>query len=138
MKTILPTLTLLALAGSAFAGEASVTATSDSDYAGTRDRNCPHGKSAGTPGAYYHSNFGHNAIMLCNDTPDFMTFFTYCGDMRAPNHINLLIRNGAQVYETVVPPYTTSFTDQRARHYWVGSLQGKWRIDMMHNRIVHL
>ena len=121
--------------GSAFAGETMATSSSGKTSVSTQERHC-RGKSAGTEGAYYHSNFWRNAVILCNDTPNYMTFFVYCGDMRAPNDINELIHNGAQVYEIVVPPHKTSYTDQRARYYWVGSKRGKWGIDMARNRIV--
>jgi hypothetical protein len=76
--------------------------------------------------------------MLINDTPDYMTFFVYSGDVCGPNDINGFIRRGAHVYPTLVPPYGRSFTDERAHHYWVGSKRGKWAIDLTRNCVTPL
>jgi hypothetical protein len=137
MKTNLPYLAVLAFAGSAFAGETVVTSrTTYQSSESASSHACGRFKNAGTPGAFYHSNFSRNAVLLCNDTPDFMTFFVYSGDVAGPNDINHMIRIGAQVYEIVVPPYRRSYTDQRGRHYWVGSKRGKWGIDLATHQIV--
>lgn len=139
MKTILSYLTLIALAGSAFAGDSVVTLRrySGASCSGTHEGGSSiHYRGTGTPGAYYRSNLCRNAVILLNDTPDFMTFFVYSGALSGPADLNSLVHTGAHVYEIVVPPYTTSFTDQRARNYWVCSKPGKWGIDLMVNRIV--
>ena len=143
MKTILPYLAVLAFADSALAGESVIT-TSTTYQTSVSSGACAHGlhwgriKNAGTAGAFYHSNFSHNAVLLCNDTPDFMTFFVYCADVPGRNDINDMIRIGAHVYETVVPPYGKSYTDQRGRYYWVGSKPGRWGIDATRNRVARL
>ena len=142
MKTTLPFLAVLALVGTAFAGQAVVTSSKTyqpSESARCSAHPCPSAvKNAGTPGAFYRSNCGRNAVMLLNDTPDFMTFFVYSGNFCEYADINGLISSGAQVYETVVPPYTRSYTNQRGRHYWVGSKPGKWGIDPQKNRVARL
>lgn len=138
MKTILPTLALVVLTGSAFAGERMFSldkACHSSEIACSRTVQT---RSAGTDGAYYHSNLSHNAVILINETSEFMTFFVYSGAVCGPNDVNGLIRNGAQVYETVVAPHQISRTDERGRHYWVCSKPGKWGIDMAANRVVRL
>lgn len=141
MKTILPYLTVLALAGSAFAGETVVS--SRNIYRASRECSGTHEggssirqRSTGTPGAYYRSNLFRNAVILSNDTPGYMTFFVYSAELSGPADLDGLVRRGAHVYEIVVPPYQVSFTDQRGRHYWVCSKPGKWGIDLMRNRIV--
>jgi len=139
MKTI-HYLALLAFAGSAFAGVTTRQVNQSSEFGSCRNRHfhCAFAKDAGTPGAYYHSNLARNAVIVINDTPDFMTFFVYSGDMPGSNDINDMIRIGANVYQVVVSPYQTSFLDQRGRCYWVGSKQGRWGIDSMQRRIVPL
>jgi hypothetical protein len=67
-----------------------------------------------------------NAVIFRNDTPSFVSFFVYFGNNSGPNNVNGMIRNNAFVYEMVVAPYATSFVDQRARYYWVGSKEGRW------------
>jgi hypothetical protein len=142
MKTTLSFLAAFAFVGTAFAGQAVVTSSKTyvpSESARCSAHPCPGKvKNAGTPGAFYRSNCGRNAVMLLNDTPDFMTFFVYSGNFCEPNDINRMIASGAQVYETVVPPYTRSFTDQRGWHYWVGSKPGRWGIDLQKNRLARL
>ena len=142
MKTILPYLAILALAGSAFAGETVVTTRrsylSGESCSGTHEGSSRRTRSTGTPGAYYHSNLFRNAVILINDTPDYMTFFVYSGDLTGANDLNHMVRIGAHVYEVVVPPHKVSFTDQRGRHYWVCSKPGKWGIDMAKHRIVSM
>ena len=91
MKTTLPYFALLAILGSAFAGDGIVTSTrtyqaTDSGARGGRM------KDAGTPGAIYHSNFPGNAIVLLNKTPEYVTFFIYFADMRGPNDVDEMIR----------------------------------------------
>ena len=93
-------------------------------------------KSTGTPGAFHRSNFFHNAVVVCNDTSRFMTFFVYYGDMPGPNSVNDMVRIGANVYELVVPPYQRSFLEQRGSCYWVSARPGKWGIDLSERRIV--
>ncbi len=143
MKNTLSLIVSLAFVGSASAGETVVTSSKTyhrSEYA----RCSAHAygffgwKEAGTPGTYYRSNCGRNAILLVNNTPEFMTFFVYSGDLCSPNDINAMISDGAHVYETVVPPYTRSFSNQRAKHYWVGTKPGKWGIDLAKNRVAPL
>jgi hypothetical protein len=143
MKTTLFCLTILAFVGTAFAGQTTGNSprtykASEATCCNAHTRPCGRLKNAGTPGAFYRSNPGRNAVILVNDTPQFMTFFVYSGDLCAPNDINALISNGAHVYETVVPPYTRSYTNQRGRHYWIGSKPGKWGIDPAKNRIARL
>lgn len=141
MKTPLSFIAALAFAGTAFAGQAVVTTTvyQSSEYVRCSAHVPGIGfKDAGSPGTYYKSNCGRNAVLLVNDTPEFMTFFVYFGDLCSPNDINHMIWSGAQVYETVVPPFTRSFSNQRAKHYWVGTKPGKWGIDMAKNRVAPL
>ena len=140
MKTILPYLTVLALAGSAFAGETVVTSRRtyrSGECSGTHEGGSSiRSRSTGTPGAYYHSNLFRNAVILTNDTAGYMTFFVYSAELSGPADLDSLVHKGAHVYEIVVPPYQVSYTDQRGRHYWVCSKPGKWGIDPMRNRIV--
>ena len=141
MKTTLSYLAVLALAGSAFAGETVVTSRtsyrSSGECSGTHDGGSSvRSRSTGTPGASYHSNLFRNAVILTNDTAGYMTFFVYSSDLSGPANLDRLVHRGAHVYEIVVPPYQISHTDQRGRHYWVCSKPGKWGIDMMRNRIV--
>jgi hypothetical protein len=138
MKTILVSFLALVAAGGAFAGERVVATDRTARYSEGKCDRTRKTRNAGTPGAYYHSNFFHNAIMLINDTPDYMTFFVYSGDVCGPNDINGFIRRGAHVYPTLVPPYGRSFTDERAHHYWVGSKRGKWAIDLTRNCVTPL
>ncbi len=137
---IIPFLATLMISAAALAGERIVSRTTeqrwDEPSSCAREIHCGRIKNAGTPGAFYHSNFSRNAVILCNDTPDFMTFFVYSGDVAGTNEINHLIRVGAHVYEVIVPPYQKGFTDQRGREYWVGSKKGKWAIDLMTKRVV--
>ena len=138
MKTIHLSLALLVAASTAFAGERVITADRTVRYSDAQCSRTTKVTNAGTPGAYYRSNFFHNAVMLINDTPDYMTFFVYSADVCGPNDINGFIRRGAHVYPAIVPPYGRSFTDERGRHYWVGSKQGKWAIDQTRNCVVPL
>lgn len=140
MKTVLSYLTFLATAASAFAGETVVNSrkyTADSCGITSGGSSC-RTRSAGTEGAYYHSNFFRNAVILTNDTADFMTFFVYFGDLPGPNSVERMVRLGAPVSQLVVPPYKTYLTDQRASVYWVCAKPGKWVVDLMRNRIVRL
>lgn len=93
-------------------------------------------KSAGTPGAFYRSNLFRNAVLVCNDTPNFMTFFVYYGDMPGDNGVDGMVRIGANVYQVTVEPYRRSFLDQRGSCYWVSARPGKWAIDLAERRIV--
>jgi hypothetical protein len=138
MRTSLPYLAILAITGTAFAGETVVTTrySVESCSHTQTGRSSTRNRSAGTEGAYYRSNLFRNAVILTNDTPDFMTFFVYAGDVSGPADLHSLVRTGAHVYEVVVPPYKVSFTDQRGPRYWVCSKPGKWGIDLMMNRIV--
>lgn len=138
MKTILTSLFAIAVAGNAFAGDSVVTTRQSYQSSETACSRTIRTRNAGTEGAYYRSNLFQNAVVLINDTSDFMTFFVYSGALCGPSDINHLIRTGAHVYETVVPPHQMSFTDQRGHHYWIGSKRGKWGIDMAHNRVVPL
>ena len=138
MKTILPSLVLLIFGASAFGGQRSVALGTTCHSSGIVCSRSVRTQSAGTEGAYYHSNLSHNAVILINETSEFMTFFVYSGDICGPNDVNEMIRIGAQVYEIVVPPHQVSYTDERARHYWVCSKPGKWGIDMAANRVVRL
>lgn len=138
MKTIHLSLALLIAATTAFAGERVIATDRTVRYSGTQCSRTTKVTNAGTPGAYYRSNFFHNAVLLINDTPDYMTFFVYSADVCGPNDINGFIRRGAHVYPAIVPPYGRSFTDERGRHYWVGSKQGKWAIDQTRNCVVPL
>jgi hypothetical protein len=129
MKTV-PFLTLIAIAASAgisIAGESErpvsyESSTYDYGYASTRFR------SAGMEGAYYRSNVMRNAVIFRNDTPNFVSFFVYFGDNAGPNSVNDMLRSDAFVYEQVVPPYQTSFVDQKGRFLWVGSKVGRWTV----------
>ena len=76
-------------------------------------------------GVYYRSNVMRNAVIFRNDTPNFVSFFVYFGDNAGPNSVNDMLRSDAFVYEQVVPPYQTSFVDQKGRFLWVGSKVGK-------------
>ena len=138
MKNALLSLLFLVSAGSTFAGQRVVAV----DRADTSfESQCSRTRkvtNAGTPGAYYRSNFFHNAVLLINESSDYMTFFVYSGAVCGPNDINKMIRVGAHVYEIVVPPHSRSFTDERGRHYWVGSKRGKWGVDLSTNRVVPL
>lgn len=140
MKILLLSLFTAIVPGHAFAGETVVTSRSSyrsEECSGTHEGGSSiRSRSTGTPGAYYHSNLFRNAVVLINDTPGYMTFFVYSADRPGPADVDSLVRLGAHVYEIVVPPYQVSYTDQRARHYWVCSKPGKWGIDMMRNRIV--
>ncbi len=131
-------LVVLALAGSAVAGVTSrdIVQSSDSASCRTHRSDCAGMKSTGTPGAYYRSNFFRNAVLVCNDTPNFMTFFVYFGDMPGPNGIDGMVRIGANVYQVTVEPYRKSFLDQRSSCYWVSARPGKWGIDLSERRIV--
>jgi len=80
------------------------------------------------PGAYYRSNVMRNAVIFRNDTPQFVTFFVYFGDNRGPNNVNEMLRANAYVFEQVVPPYQSTFIDQKSQYYWVGSKEGKWMV----------
>ena len=132
-------LALLALAGSAVAGVTSNSVCQSSDAASCRSREhiCGWYRDAGTPGTFYHSNLGRDAVICINDTPHFTTFFVYFGDMPGSNDVNDMIRIGAYVYQVIVPPYQKSFIDQRGRCYWVGSKPGKWGIDPTTHRLGH-
>ncbi len=134
MKTLFPSILGVLVAGSAFAGETIV----QTQYADAKCSRTLRTRSAGTEGAWYHSSLFHSKVVLINDTDEYVTFFVYSGSVCGPNEINRLIRNGAQVYETVVPPHHVSYTDERGPHYWVGSKPGKWGIDMAKNRVVPL
>ena len=138
MKTILPSLALLVFTASAFGGDRIVSLGKTCHSSEIVCSRCVRTHSAGTEGAYYHSNLSHNAVILINETSEFMTFFVYSGDRCGPNDVNEMIRIGAQVYSTVVPPHQVSYTDERGRHYWVCSKPGKWSIDMAANRAVRL
>jgi hypothetical protein len=140
MKTTLPYFTVLALINSAFAGETVVNSRRYSvDSCGiTSGGSSCRAKSAGAEGAYYHSNFSRNAVILTNDTANFMTFLVYFGDLSGPNSVERMVEMGATVYEVVVPPYKKCLTDQRASVYWVCAKPGKWGIDRMRNRVVRL
>jgi hypothetical protein len=133
MKTILTCLAGFALIGSALAGETYRSLEQCPTTNGTTSR---HNRSAGPEGTYYRSNFARNAVILTNDTPNFVTFFVYDGDLTGPNDIHHMVRIGAQVYPVVVPPYQKSYADQRGRRYWVCAKPGKWGIDLQTNRIV--
>lgn len=142
MKTKLTLVAVLAFAGCAFAGQPTVTSSqyyrpSESARCSAHPSPCAV-KNAGTPGAFYQSNLARNAVILINDTPHFMTFFVYSGNMCESNDINAMISRGAHVYETVVPPFTRSFSNQRGRHYWVGTKPGRWGIDLAQNRVAPL
>jgi hypothetical protein len=133
-------LTLLALATSAFAGETVVSMhkyTGDSCRITSGESSC-RAKGAGPEGAYYRSNFSRNAVILTNDTADFMTFFVYFADSPGPNSVERMVNLGATVYEFLVPPYKTYLTNQRGSVYWVCAKPGEWGIDVMRNRIVRL
>lgn len=134
MKATLPFLSALLLASQAFAGTGVVMPETN----GTRCSSSIWTRCAGTAGAYYRSSLGHTKVVLTNKTSGYMTFFVYSGTECGPNDINRLIRNGAHVYTTVVPPRHTSYTDERAAHYWVGSLSGKWGIDPTTNSVVRV
>ena len=139
MKTILPYCILFILTASAFAGETVVDSrrySEESCSSNTTGASSWRKRSAGPEGAYYHSNFSRNAVILTNDTADFMTFFVYFGDLPGPNNVDDMVRIGARVYGVVVPPYTTSLTNQRASGYWICAKPGRWGIDLMRNRIV--
>lgn len=138
MKNLILSLVFLMGAGSAFAGVRVVSTVQTEPSCDAKCDRTTHTRSAGTPGAYYRSNFFHNAVLLKNASSDFMTFFVYSGDVCGTNDINKMIRSGAHVYEMVVPPHGRSFTDERGHHYWVGSKRGKWGVDPVTNRVVPL
>lgn len=135
MKTTLPYFAILAILGSAFAGDGIVisTRTYQTTDSGAR---CGRMKDAGTPGAFYHSNFPGNAVVLLNKTPEYVTFFIYFADMRGPNDVDEMIRLGAPVYPSVVSPYQKGMSNMRGSSYWVSSRPGKWRIDPVAHRLV--
>ncbi len=138
MKIALPLLAALATASAALAGETVVTTTrSEIELTHCNRYDCVM-KSAGTPGAFFRTNFSHNAVVFYNDTPHYITFFMYSGDICGPNDVDLMIRAGAQVYEVVVPPYQTSFSDRRGRFFWIGSKPGKWGIDASSRQLARL
>ena len=141
MKLPIPFLASLAFAATAFSGENVVTTTryhvSETGRTHCSAFDCGL-KSAGVPGAFYRSNFSRNAVVFINDTADFVTFFVYSGDICGPNEVNEMIRAGAQVYEVVVPPYQTSFTDRRGRYFWVGSKRGQWGIDPARHQLARM
>jgi hypothetical protein len=66
MKTILVSFVALVAAGGAFAGERVVATDRTARYSEGKCDRTRKTRNAGTPGAYYHSNFFHNAIMLIN------------------------------------------------------------------------
>ncbi len=134
MKTLIPSILGILIAGSALAGE-TVVQSQNADGKCSRTLRT---RSAGTEGAWYRSSLFHSKVVLINETDDYMTFFVCAGSVCGPNEINLLIRNGAHVYETVVPPHHVSYADERGAHYWVGSKLGKWGVDMAKNRVVPL
>jgi hypothetical protein len=133
MKTTLTCLAGLALIGSAFAGETYRSSEHCKITDGTSTRK---NRSAGPDGTYYRSNFARNAVILTNDTPNFVTFFVYAGDLPGPNDVFNMVRAGAIVDEVVVAPYQRSFANQNAKRYWVCAKVGKWGIDLQRNRIV--
>ncbi len=140
MKIAASFLVALASAAMSFAGQSVVsvrTEISETDLAPCNRFSCKL-KSAGAPGAFHRSNLEHNAVVCYNDTPGFMTFFVYSGDICGPANVGEIIRQGAQVYEIVVPPYQTSFTDRHGRFYWVGSRPGKWGIDPASRQLARL
>jgi hypothetical protein len=137
MKTILSSLAILAVAGPAFAGDTVRAIYRSESCAGTHERGSSIFKrSTGTPGAYFRSNLFRDAVILYNDTPEYMTFFVYSSDQAGPANLTSLVRKGAHVYDVIVPPYRIYHTDQRGRHYWVCSKPGKWGIDLAKGRIV--
>lgn len=97
MKTILVSFLALVAAGGAFAGERVVATDRTARYSEGKCDRTRKTRNAGDSRAHYRSNFFHNAIMLINDTPDYMTFFVYSGDVCGPNDINGFIRRGAHV-----------------------------------------
>ena len=137
MKIATPILAALAFATTAFGGETVITTrtqVSETEFTHCNRYDCVM-KNAGTPGAFFRSNFSRNAVVFYNDTPNYMTFFMYSGDICGPNDVNNMIRTGAQVYEVVVPPYQTSFSDRRGRFFWIGSKPGQWGIDAARHQL---
>lgn len=134
MKPTLPYLALFAFAGSSFAGERVVTYSRTTQT--EQEPRCGGMKGAGTPGAFYHSNFQRNGVRLFNNTQDYMTFFVYFADLPGPNDVNEMIRIGAQVYPTVMSPYEKALIERRGTHYWVASKPGRWRIDQAARQLV--
>lgn len=142
MKLPVPFLAALAFTTTAFAGETMVSSDRAYHVSETWLTHCNRYdgvlKNAGTSGAFYRTNFSHNAVTFFNDTPHYMTFFIYSGDICGPVDMNGAIHSGAQVYEVVVPPYRTSFSDRRGRFFWVGSKLGKWGIDAANRQLARL
>ena len=142
MKLPIPFLAAFAFTTTAFAGENVVSSTTRYQVSEAGRTQCSafdcRLKSTGIPGAFYRSNFSRNAVVFFNDTADFMTFFIYSADICGPNEVNEMIRAGAQVYEIVVPPYQTGFSDRRGRYFWVGSKRGKWGIDPARHQLARL
>ena len=137
MKT-LRFLTLLAFAGSAFAGVNSYDRCQTTDSAHARAQHAPRArlKDAGTPGTYYYSNLFRNAVFVVNDTPCFMTFFVYFSDLPGSSDINGMIRHNAHIQQMVVPPYQTRYFEQRRSHYVIGTRHGSWAIDSTKGTLV--
>lgn len=136
MKT-LRFLTVLAFAGSAFAGVDSYDrCQTNSARAGAHHAPCARLKDAGTPGTYHYSNLFRNAVTVVNDTPCFMTFFVYFSDQPNSSDINGMIRHNAHIQPMVVPPYQTRYFEQRRSHYVIGTRHGSWAIDSTKGRLV--